>query len=572
MNRLPNEIIFIIDRQLTFEDKLQCALTCRAWYAKIINTVLYSKLRLKYPQSDDRTKANMKYMYDKALGYQVLDLQMKELDDPLEISELYPNLKSLQLEDCKCEIWDDCNNEILAHNWERIGVIKETCTCYLLVTMKLLDAPLNMRSLTSLRMDLLYQSEESLQMFIEKLKHAPMLERLDLENVFYLNCERLGLLHENAPNLNHLELKEVNYLFVGSGDGMEEHHLRPMNTYTASKLRKLCISFETQEGFVLENWEINAVRCIEYISLKYTNLTDVIIHNSGVLGSQNSKNIVTGYLKNAFRKWNQLQKFDMRLIPLSSDILEAMDVCNICLEELKMYIHSKEDMEQFVSLAHSKQGQMIKRLVVDDDTLIWPSQDNLVHFLQSLTKNKGQLNAIDINLEYYSTEDLFNVLTPIQVLDYVPSLQRLSMRWDTTRDMKPIIYKQPTHLVELDLELFQLDDGFIPEQNTFNHIQDLIYASPLLQSFSILFWSIDAIIDLQLNTKLKTFNCSAQDGYTFQIIQNQQTRQYTFGKSETYSAQNTHIEEESQRDNGSLTLHLPPSLHSLFINGTEYSF
>jgi hypothetical protein len=530
--------------------------------------VLFSKLHFKYPQSDARTKANMKYLYDKALGYQVLDLQIKEMDDPLELSELCPNLKLLQVEDCKCEVWDDSDNATLAQNWEKLEIIKENSTGYLLVMMKLLDAPLYMRSLVSLRMDLLYQSEEFLQLFIEKLKHAPMLELLYLEHVFYFNCKRLDLLHENTFNLQLLELREVNYLFVHDDESLEENHPRLMNSSVASKLRTFCITFESEEGFVMDNWEANGVRCIEYISRKYNNLESVAIHSSGVLESQNTKETVTAYLKKAFCNWIQLKKFDMRPVYLSYDVLHAMDSCNICLQELKVYIHSTADMEQFVNLAHSNQGKVINKLSIEDDTLIWPSQGNLIYYLQSLVKDNCQLKAIDIHVDYYSTDYHFDILTPIQVLDYVPYLQRLSMRWDSTGEMTRIIYNQKTHLIDLDLELFEIDTGYMLEYDTLKHVQDLIYASPLLQSFSITFFSTNVTLDFEQNTKLIYFNCTAQPGHSFQIIQNHQTRWYTFDKSETHSNRNV-LKEESQRDNKSITLNLPSNIHSLFIYGVE---
>jgi hypothetical protein len=572
MNRMPNEIIIAIFNQLHFKDKLQCALTCRVWYAKIISTVLYSRLRFKCPQSNTQTKANIKYMYDNGLGYQVLDLKVKEVNDPLELSVLCPNLRSLQVESCKCEVWNDNDNQTLAQNWEKLGFIKEIDTGYLLVTLKLLDTSFCMRSLASLHMDLLYQSEKSFQKLLEKLKHAPMLEHLHLEHVFHFNYQRIDLLHKNTPNLKFLELNEVNYLFVDDSKGLEEvNYPRIGNLSTTSKLCSFSITFESDQGFVLDNWEMNIVRCIEYISHKYISLMSVTIHRSGILESFNAKAVATNYLGKAFSSWIQLKKLDMRPIFLSADILHIMDTCHIRLEELKVYIHNAADMEQFINLAHSNQGKCISKLSVEDDTLCWPSQGNFIYFLRSLMGNDCKLKMIDMHVEYYSTEDHFDVLTPIQIIGYIPSLQKLSMRWDATREMAHVTYRQTTCLIDLNLELFQVDAGYQLEYNVLGHIQDLIYASPLLQSFSIICFSANVTLDFEKNHRLIYFNCIAQPGHTFQIVQKHRIKWYTFGKSDAHPNQIT-LKEEVQPtgDNSTMTLHLPPTIHSLFIYDVEY--
>jgi hypothetical protein len=52
----------------------------------------------------------------------------------------------------------------------------------------------------------------------------------------------------------------------------------------------------------------------------------------------------------------RFKKLEAPFVYLGADVLRAMDDSNICLEELKEYINSSEDMVQFINLTHSKVG------------------------------------------------------------------------------------------------------------------------------------------------------------------------------------------------------------------------
>jgi hypothetical protein len=77
----------------------------------------------------------------------------------LALSELCPNLKSLQVDDWISgewisadwisPDWDDSNNTRLAKIWKKLEVIQESCSEYVL-TVKLLNSSLIMMYLTNI--------------------------------------------------------------------------------------------------------------------------------------------------------------------------------------------------------------------------------------------------------------------------------------------------------------------------------------------------------------------------------------------------------------------------------------
>jgi hypothetical protein len=233
-------------------------------------------------------------------------------------------------------------------------------------------------------------------------------------------------------------------------------------------------------------------------------------------------------------------------------------------------------MEQFVSLAHSRQGQTIQKLVINDTTRSWPNQEHLFYFLQYLDKNNCQLKTIDIipsgNKRYATTIDS-DKLFLAQILDYVPSLQRLTAPCVGTKESNITTYFQTTNrLTYLALDLCQLDtESLRLEYNAQQYIQDMIYSSPLLRSFTIrLHYYIDDVsFDLRC-TKLTCFKCFSQLGDTIKVFQNNQTRWYRHSISE--SNPKKHVLEQMSQNNDTccFILYLPLTIHKLTIHNIKY--
>jgi hypothetical protein len=324
---------------------------------------------------------------------------MCEVHDPLELSELFPNLKSIEV--CMGPYYDknEDNNASLAQNWKKLEIIKEGGYCSYkrshdgnCLTTMLLEAPSCMRSLTSITLDFSKDDGYLLLTLIEQLKHVSSIKSLTLEGVVNLNYKRLDLLHENTPNLEHLKLSTNDCLFMEEAN-VTEYRPLPMNISAARNLR----SFSLGIGIP---WDITPASLMEYICRKYTNLISVSVSTSAFFEGENDIDIRIDILKNALlSNWIQLKKFDMQLGYLSADILRAMDNNNICLEELKVYTSGNEYTEQFSNLTHSKQGKIIQKLTVIDDAEVYLESDpawDLVDFLQSLNRDNCQLKEIDI--------------------------------------------------------------------------------------------------------------------------------------------------------------------------------
>jgi hypothetical protein len=567
MNGLPIEIKVDIFSRLDFKDKLQCALTCRDWHSRISSTVLYAKIGVNYPQWDDRTIAKLKHLYYEDLRYQVLDLYMREIDDPLELSELFPNLKLLRIGKWVSDHWEDTHNVDLARKWKKLEVINEGCSSRNLVTMKLLDVHMVMASLLSLTIDLCSQSIEILPLFFKQVKHAPALEHLSLKWATGLNCKKLDLLHENTPNLKHLELNRTDPLFVEISTDVEEYQPLSMDWTVASNMRSFSINFSKKNSLLRSYREMNSVYWIEYICRKYTNLTRVKLQGLYILESQYIKNVMTDHLQRAFYNWSQLKMFYMRPIYFTTNLIQAMDNCNICLKQVNLYIYGKDDTKQLVDLADSKQRN-ITELTINVQTDSWTEIRHLLYFFYKIEKDR-QLKSIDIWVnKKYPDSNYCNEFIPNLILEYVPYLKRLTMSWIGTR--KLTAFNQTTHLTHIDLKLCQLNHDLQWQQATQQHIQAILYASPLLQSFAIDFQCKvhDFTLDFQQNIKLKCFKYLPRYEYVFRIIRDNRMKWYSHCLSDENLAKIVRIKPEDAK-NVNIILFVPLILRNTFFQNVE---
>jgi hypothetical protein len=593
MNRLPYETLIDIFSRLFFEDKLQCALTCRDWHTKIRNSVLYAKIGFKYSQNE--LKDQISSLHDQGLGHQIVDLRVVDMSDPFELSKVCPNLKSLEVENWICNDWNDKNNASIVQNWKKLKSITERTgyfedsvhlSHYHSLTMNLLDTSFHMKSLTSLTFDL-FHVEELLPELIEQLKHAPALEYLSLDHAEYVDSNMLDLLNKNNPSLETLELLQC--LF--SVHNLEERRPLTMDLSVAYNLHSLNISFEHEDDLRLTPYDLNVKRlkCFEYISHKYPNLTKVTMVDVDLsVSPQRINNFVLSYdlnkafrnhLERAFYSWTLLKKFDLQLVYLSKYVLQSMDDYNIRLEELKVYVYNEADMDQLRNLAQSKQGKIIHKLVITELNRTW-NQQFLAYYLNSLDKADCQLKEISIHMNDRNPgqiADHIKLLSPIQMLDYAPSLQTLSMGLSGTWGFNYTTHSQTIQLKHLNLWVlypYGLDPKW--ELSTQQHIQQLIYASPLLRSFSLHFLvkANHMALDFRQNTKLNHINYFIpSNNETIGVIQNSQKKWYSYSKLGYYRKDDV-FTEDSQRncdtyDRG-IVLHLLPTIRSLYIWDIEH--
>jgi hypothetical protein len=575
MNRLPTELLIHIFSLLAFRDKLECALTCRDWHTKISSTVLYSKINYKYTQSDMRTKLEN----NTVLGLQILDLRINEIDDPLELAKLCPNLKSLQLNNWFPNNWDNNNNASLAQIWRKLETINEARTNYIFdvplrhyLTLKLLDTPLYAMSLSTVTMNL-YERPDILLILIKQLRHAPVLDRLCLEEAPNINYEKLDVLHASVPNLKHLELRII-YGFVENDKLALEREALLTDLSVVPNLRSISITFS--DNYITEiptvSMEALVIYWVEYMCRRYTNLFSISMAETDWAQREYNKEI-EHTLQRAFENWTQLVKFNMQPVYLNNTLFDTLDDCNTHLQDLTVYIEEEIDMEQFIRLAYSKQRNSLKKLTVYDNSWSPTQHTRLDYFFQSMESKNCQLQSFEMHSRTYTSASDPHLLSPIQILGYTPTLQRLSLTWPGTTQQTRIMPNQTTLLTHLDLRLCLLDIKSKLEFTTQQHIQDVIYASPLLRSFSIDFDSKihDATFDLQL-TKLESFKCVAQSQDVIKVIRNNETKMYTFYPSVLDPADYA-LKEEPRKKNSPcrMVLYLPSTVHSLIIKGNQYS-
>jgi hypothetical protein len=578
MNKLPNEIFIYILDPLDFTDKLQCILTCRNWYTQIVNTVLYSKIHFERGQDNSRTIKAIRTLQRKRVEYQILDLRISYVSDPMELSRFCPNLKSLEIVNWSCDQWNDKRNASMAQNWKKLEAIKETNSHYL-VTMKLLDSSTYLMSLTSIFINFGRQSKEQLPIFIKQLKYAPALEKLALKHVPRLIFDCMDLLHQCSLNLKHLRLEGIYSSYVYSDD-LEGIPPLPICSSVSSKLLSFAVDFDIRGTPMNETSEVNYSPWIEYISRKYTNLISIRLNSINMFKSLHNNDTAAKDLQKALPGWTRLHTFDIRSVYLSADILQAMDDCNIRLKELKVYIDFETDMEQLLNLAHSQQSKAIKKLIIYDKFEGWSDQMQLVYLLRSLSTSTHQLKAIDIRPVIKKRRIFRPTLTmPIQLLNYLPCLQRLAMRLYVEDDFFLPTYRQTTHLTQLNLEIcLYLSEIKRHSSKVQQHIQELIYASPLLQTFSIIFYRRDVrfTLDFQKNTVLRCVEYTVPNNKIIKVIQHNQTKWYTFYMLPTdyQEEQRYGLREVPQNDSHecNITLILPPSVRSLCSYNKEYPF
>jgi hypothetical protein len=491
---------------------------------------------------------------------------MCEIHDPLELSELFPNLKSIEV--CMGPYYDrnEDNNASLPQNWKKLEIIKEVGYCSYkkhhggcFLTMMLLETPSCIRSLTSITLNFSEEANNSLPTLIDQLKHASSIKSLTLKFINNLDYKTLDLLHENTPNLEHLKIFTFDCLFVKEAN-VTEYRSLSMNMSAARNLRSFSLD-------ILSTTERTPLYLMEYICRKYTNLISVSVSILSFFEHGNNIDIRIDILKNAFlSNWIQLKKFDMHLGYLSADILRAMDNNNICIEELKVYISGNEYTKQFRNLAHSKQGKIIQKLtVIDDERKNWRNRNkvqDLAYFLQSLNRDNCHLKEIDIEL----LDPEHDELTPIKIIDCIPSLQRLSMCWNGATNRTGITYNRTIRLTHLDLKF---DHAMKPTTDcyTIRYIKDMLYNLPFLQSFSLSCFQNQLrciALDFKENPKLEYFQFYDRGPRNnIRIVQNRQTKWYIPNQNS--------LKEEPPNDGRMFrTIYFLFSIRRLIINKVEY--
>jgi hypothetical protein len=162
-----------------------------------------------------------------------------------------------------------------------------------------------------------------------------------------------------------------------------------------------------------------------------------------------------------------------------------MDSCNIQLKELKVYVNGETHMWQFLNLERLKQSKIVNTLVIIDKVATW-NQDHLVYFLQSLSKdNDCQLKEYVFDsfscFKDNNAKLVFLMHTPIQILNDILSFQRLDIRWIDSKELLDIPCSQATHLAHLEMTVLEWHDHEYSWDKSIEHIQTILYTSPLLQ-------------------------------------------------------------------------------------------
>jgi hypothetical protein len=168
---------------------------------------------------------------------------------------------------------------------------------------------------------------------------------------------------------------------------------------------------------------------------------------------------------------------------------------------------------------------------------------------------------IDVKSGIYDSCSELSESNPIQILNDIPSLQKLSMRqWPGASILSSGIFcNQTSRLTHLELVS---DNCCTWDFSSLQHIQHVIYASPLLRSFSIAIYSDKIhclILDLVQNSKLKRVEFFSLRGYICWRFQDDQTKRYALDES-TYTG---------LKERRTTTLYVPSTIQSLSPSGKE---
>jgi hypothetical protein len=190
---------------------------------------------------------------------------------------------------------------------------------------------------------------------------------------------------------------------------------------------------------------------------------------------------------------------------------------------------------------------------------------DLAYFLQSLDRDNCQLKEIDIEL---LNPEYDGVLTPINIINSMPFLQRLSICWTGVTNLTGITYNQTILLTHLDLKLYS-GKKHLSDCYTIRHIQSMLYNLPFLQSFSLGCFENQLYciaLNFKENPKLEYFQYYDRGPRNIiRIVQNRQTKWYI-------PKQNSLKEEEPPNDGYMFrTIQFLSSIRRLIINKVEYS-
>ncbi|KAL9543797.1 hypothetical protein MBANPS3_007942 [Mucor bainieri] len=347
LNHLPPEIVEYIISYLNTKAKKQFSLVCHRWYDLVIHHSMYSHIVI-----EDNHIQDVKQYFE---GNQQQCQQVHSVFMHTEggtnqafylapLSEHFPRLQEFALRYKFLKSGDPKPNPYILHQTilERGAFV----------------------NLTHLRLEFSYEGSTgtSSQLF-QHLHLAPKLKHLVLKHLV-IALRDMEVLHERAPLLETLDLES----FTGGFEQIEENSVGGYDIHCEPAPK--CLTHLSLRDMSQNDSDITyhdfSLLWMKYISNKYIHLKHLTIHMEPYTAidledEQMFQTVLAGELLPSL---SLLETYNVNIVPINQQILEAMDNGHLKLKAMGIADSSREINKHMVDLLNSKQADTIQSLSI----------------------------------------------------------------------------------------------------------------------------------------------------------------------------------------------------------------
>ncbi|RCH92215.1 Proteasome subunit beta type-1, partial [Rhizopus stolonifer] len=416
-NELP-EIIYMIIKDFSFEQKLTMASVCKSWHKATHRCILYDKIAFYGTQ--DQLIQTVESFKTKGLQAQVTEFTI-HCDDitlslVLGLPMQFPHIKSFHVKS-RMDIYIDTfsmrgpNRVNLENQWTSIKKSRKINTD-IGIWSYLLESP-HQPGRTTLSLGVHHGTlpDAFFQTALPYFSHL-RLEKITIDQV-ELGYDVVERLHKALTDISCVSFHNV------SLDDSDTMMLVPTTKANTTQLMLKGLFSDATHPIdreeLLNEW-------ILYIAEKYPHLTSLTMIGTTLMESVFARNFFS--LIQIAEQCHRLKHLDIHSCAFISPVFRAMQKHGIQLESLTLYLENDADSSQLEALATSTQTRYLKKLRIDEQRLLCkrggPGETGLFDALKSLIHLE---ELVMQSRHVYRHDPLFLM----DILNHAPHLQSLEM-------------------------------------------------------------------------------------------------------------------------------------------------
>ncbi|KAI8075412.1 uncharacterized protein B0P05DRAFT_547415 [Gilbertella persicaria] len=418
MDRLPKEIIYMIIKDFSFEQKLTMASVCKSWHKATHRCILYDKIAFYGTQ--DQLIQTVESFKTKGLQAQVTEFTI-HCDDitlslVLGLPMQFPHIKTFHVKS-RMDIYIDTfsmrgpNRVNLENQWTSIKKSRKINTD-IGIWSYLLESP-HQPGRTTLSLGVHHGTlpDAFFQTALPYFSHL-RLEKITIDQV-ELGYDVVERLHKALTDISCVSFHNV------SLDDSDTMMLVPTTKANTTQLMLKGLFSDATHPIdreeLLNEW-------ILYIAEKYPHLTSLTMIGTTLMESVFARNFFS--LIQIAEQCHRLKHLDIHSCAFISPVFRAMQKHGIQLESLTLYLENDADSSQLEALATSTQTRYLKKLRIDEQRLLCkrggPGETGLFDALKSLIHLE---ELVMQSRHVYRHDPLFLM----DILNHAPHLQSLEM-------------------------------------------------------------------------------------------------------------------------------------------------